>query len=144
MCYRNLQRLDNRQSMGRAVDREKITNGRSQPLGRCCWNCSKNFTALSSRRLRRRSWRLGVKGTIAWRRFGLRRNRRDRAMIGGRDPRADRNCNDQGKGRRLHADSIADVWRFLKCFLETRWGLPRSRQFLVVLREVCRVVRSKG
>ena len=44
----------------------------------------------------------------------------ERAMIRDRDPRADRDCDNQGTRTRSHAQSIADTTGMLKYFL-----LPR-------------------
>ena len=50
--------------------------------------------------------------------------RGERAMIGNRKPRADRDRDDQATRSRFHVDSIDETVRILKCFLPVR---PKAR-----------------
>jgi len=95
----------------------KIDDCRRKDLCRRCRDSAKNFTTLGSGGLRLRVRWFGMKGATALGRIGFCGNRAKRAVIGDRDPGADRQRDDHATRGCLHIASIADSGRLLKCFL---------------------------
>src|SRR6266404_4453820 len=77
-----------------AVDRKKIDNYRLEILRQRRRKCAKNFAARGSGRFGLGFDRLGMKWATSLRCLGFCGERANNAMIGDRDPRADRKCDD--------------------------------------------------
>jgi len=113
----NFWRRENCNRVEDKVDLNKIDNRWCQDLCRRCRDGAQNFTALASGGLRLRVRRLGMERTTALSRIGRRCDRAERAVIGNRDPRTNRQRDDHATPGCLHTPSIADAMRMLKCFL---------------------------
>lgn len=112
LSERNLLRRENDE-----LTKRKIHNRRRDTLRRCDCNCSKDLAALGRGRFWLRLGRLGMKWALALSGLCLSCGCADRTMIGNREPRGDRDRDDQATRGCSHADSIADGTEFLKCFL---------------------------
>lgn len=113
LSERNLSRRENDE-----LTKRKIDNCRRDILCRCDCNRSKDLAALGRGRFwLLRFFRLGMKWALALRGLGLGRDRADRTMVGNREPRRHRDCDDQATRGCSHADPIVDGAEFLKCFL---------------------------
>jgi hypothetical protein len=99
---RNSWRRKNCKPVKRKIDMNETDNCWRKNFCRCCRDGAKNFTTLGPGRLRLRFCRLGMKWTTTLGRIRFCCDRAERAMIGNRDPRANRNRDDQATRNRSH------------------------------------------